>query len=81
MNGIEHLWGVMKFEFRKILTIQKVNMERIDILKVMRTVIRNVSKDKVLIKKIAMRGFKNILFDKRNPRMEIKEFQGHEFEW
>lgn len=56
-------------------------MEKIDLLKIIKGIIRNVSKDKDLIKRVAMRGFKNILFDKRNPRMEITEFQGHAFEW
>ena len=65
----------MKDKFRIKLTNSKIKRTRFKIKEIILCCVNSVI-NKELIKRIAIRGWKNVILDKRNPRDDIKTFQG-----
>ena len=76
-NGIEHLWGKLKFEFRKKLTYYKARRRKFNVKNVYKILV-NKHVNPELCKRVAVRGWKNVLHDLRHKRSDITHFQGHE---
>lgn len=57
------------------LTDFKIRKRKFVLFDILKALVNQINNDSDLIKRIALNGFKNILFDKRNPRNDIKTFQ------
>ena len=57
------------------LTDFKIRKRKFVLFDILKALVNQINNDSDLIKRIALNGFKNILFDKRNPRNDITTFQ------
>ena len=57
------------------LTDFKIRKRKFVLFGILKALVNQINNDSDLIKRIALNGFKNILFDKRNPRNDITTFQ------
>ena len=57
------------------LTDFKIRKRKFVLFDILKALVNQINNDSDLIKRIALNGFKNILFDKRNPRNDITAFQ------
>ena len=74
-NGIETLWGTLKFKFRKELTDSKLKRETFNTLDVLNRIINQTCRVN-MIRKHAMHGWRAALRDSRSPRKVVTNFQG-----